>query len=161
MFKWLRGIAEKKVVKSHLSEMVPYLNQLSSCSDEQLANIYLIALTYRNELKKIGSEEIDLFNPQDALERQKFIALDLGQYIRNAQKDSNYQAAAGLKLWLFTIRSVMHDELRPVGISMWHEIQRGIEFASSVADAAASHAFKETGYLFDMTDCGMVPLGFE
>jgi hypothetical protein len=154
MFKWLREAAENKIVQSHLSEMMPYIRQLISASDEDVADIYLAALAYRNTYKKAG---IDLFKPQEAIEKNKTIALHIGAHIRDAQKSTLYVTAAGLKVWLFTIRSVMYDELRPVGIALWRELPRGFSHVRTAAEAA----YEKTGVRIDLTDCGMVPLGFE
>jgi hypothetical protein len=131
VFKWLREATEKKIIQSHLSEMMPYLRQLSSASDEDVASIYLGALAFRNIYKKTG---IDLFNLQEAIEKHKTIALEIGAQIRDAQKSTLYVTAAGLKMWLFTIRSVMHDELRPVGVALWRQIPRGFPYVRTLAE---------------------------
>jgi hypothetical protein len=65
--------------------------------------------------------------------------------------------AASLKLWLFTIRSVMHDELRPVGVALWSQLPRGFSHVHAVAD----DVYKTTGFRRELTDFGAVPLGFE
>ena len=135
--------------------MTPYLRQLIRCSDEDVAEIYLLALTFRNIYKR--SSGIDLFNPQEAIEKHKTIALEISSHIRDAQKSTLYVNAAALKMWLFTIRSVMHDQLRPVGVALWREIPRGFPYVR----AAAERSYQKTGVRFDITDCGMVPLGFE
>jgi len=155
VFKWLREAAENKIVQSHLSEMMPYLRQLSSCSDEDVASIYLAALAFRNIYKRASG--IDLFFPHETIEKHKTIALEIGAHIRDAQKSTLYVSAAGLKMWLFTIRSVMHDELRPVGVALWREIPRGFPYVRTAAEEGYDH----TGVRIDLTDCGMVPRGFQ
>jgi hypothetical protein len=155
VFKWLREATENKIVQSHLSEMMPYLRQLSNASDEDVAHIYLAALAYRNTYKKTVG--IDLFNPQEAIEKNKAIALDIGAHIRDAQKSTLYVTAAGLKVWLFTIRSLTHDELRPIGVALWRQFPRGFPHVPTVAEAV----YETTGFRNDLTDSRIVPLGFE
>jgi hypothetical protein len=104
--------------------------------------------------KKTG---IDLFNPQEAIEKRKTIALEIGADIRDAQKSTLYVTAAGLKMWVFTIRSVMHDELRPVGVALWRQIPRGFLYVRTAAEGV----FEATGVRIDLTDCETVPRGFD
>lgn len=155
MFKWLREAAESKIIQSHLSEMMPYLRQLNDASDEEVAFLYLTALSYRNVLKRTAG--IDLFNPQEAIEKNKVMAIQIGAQIRDRQKSTLYVSAAGLKVWLFTIRCVMHDELRPVGVALWRQLPRGFPYVRALAE----QIYETAGIQNDITDLGAVPLGFE
>lgn len=96
MFGWLREKAEQKIIQSHLSEMMPWLRQLSSISDEDVAPIYLSALGYRNILKRRTG--IDLNKPEEAVEKRKMLTVELGGQIRDAQKSSLFVSANGLKV---------------------------------------------------------------
>jgi hypothetical protein len=154
MFKWLRETVESKIVQSNLSEMMPYLRELSGTSDEGVAHVYLAALSYRNIYNKTAG--IDLFNPQEAIEKNKAIALHIGAQIRDFQRSTLYVSAAGLKMWLFTIRSVMHDELRPLGVALWRQFPRGFPHVCAIAE----EVYQTTGVRNDITDFGMVPMGF-
>ena len=116
MFKWLKEATEKRTIQSYLSEMMPWVKQLASLSDEELGMIYLRALGYRNILLK--TTNVDLFMIRHAIEKNKVLPLQIGAQIREAQKSGLHNNANGLKVWLFTIRSVMHSELRPVGVAI-------------------------------------------
>jgi len=147
--------AENKIIHSHLSEMLPWVRQLSTLSDEDVATIYLMALGYRNIMKRTMG--FDLFKTEESIDRHKMLAVQLGAQISDAQKSSLVTTANGLKVWLFTIRSVMHSELRPVGLGMWRQLARGFPHVHMIAEKTR----QETGFQSDLTDCGMVPVGFE
>jgi hypothetical protein len=154
MLGWLREKAEQKIVQSHLSEMMPYLRQLSSISDDEVALIYLHALSYRNITKKHTS--MDLFKIKEAIEKNRMLAVRIGKEIRDHQNSSLYVSAAGLKVWLFTIRSVMYDELRPIGLGLWRELPRGFPYVHTLS----RQIFEQSGIQNDLTDFGAVPVGF-
>jgi hypothetical protein len=77
MFKWLRETAEKKIIQSHLSEMIPWLRKLSSIPDEDVGTIYLAALVFRNITKK--HEGIDLIKTEDAIEKHPMLPVRIGK----------------------------------------------------------------------------------
>jgi hypothetical protein len=155
MFQWFREKAEQKIIQSHLSEMMPWLRQLTSISDEDVAPIYLSALAYRNILKRTTG--VDLNKPEEAVEKRRMLAVELGGQIRDAQKSSLFVSANGLKVWLFTIRCVVHGELRPVGLAIWREMPRGFPFVHQLA----REIYDQSGLQNDLTDFGQVPTGFE
>ncbi len=155
MFKWLRNAAEKKIIQSHLSEMMPWLRQLSSISDEEVATIYLSALAFRNITKR--STGIDLTRPEEAIKKNTMLTVQIGSHIRDAQRSSLFSSADGLKVWLFTLRCVVHDELRPVGLAIWRELPRGFPHVHKLAQ----EIHEQSGFQTDLTDCGQVPVGFE
>jgi hypothetical protein len=155
MFRWLRKKAESKIVQSHLSAMLPWLRQLSTLSDEGVAAVYLSALYIRNITRR--STGIDLMNPDEALGKNKMLAVHLGGQVREAQKSSLYNSANGFKVWVFTIRSVMHAELRPIGLEIWRQLSRGLPHVYGLAKEVSDR----TGYENDLTGLGQVPAGFE
>jgi hypothetical protein len=155
MFKWLRETAEKKIIQSHLSEMIPWLRKLNSIPDEDVGAIYLAALVFRNITKK--HEGIDLIKTEDALEKHPMLPVRIGNQIRDAQMSSLSVSANGMKVWLFTIRSVMHDELRPVGLAIWRELPRGFPYVQKIS----AEMLDKSGTRTDLTDFGQVPVGFE
>ena len=71
MFKWLRNAAEKKIIQSHLSEMIPWLRKLSSIPDEDVAAIYLSALMFRNIIKR--HEGIEFIKTGEAIEQHPML----------------------------------------------------------------------------------------
>jgi len=155
MLNWLREAAENKIIQSHLSEMLPWMRQLCTLPDEDAALIYVTALAYRNILKNTAG--IDLFRTEQALDKHKMLAVHIGAQIRNAQTSSLYSNANGLKVWLFTIRSVMHIELRPIGFEIWRQLARGFPHVHMIVESLR----RESGFQSDLTDNGMAPIGFE
>lgn len=154
MFGWLRQRAENKIIQSHSSDMMPWLRRLCSLADEDIAAIYLSALAYRNILKR--NTGIDLHDPDDALEKQKMLAVHIGGEIRDAQNSSLFNSANGLKVWLFTLRCVTHEQLRPVGLAIWTEMRRGFPFVHDIARGIRD----QSGLHSDLTDLGQIPKGF-
>jgi hypothetical protein len=154
VFKWLTEVAERKIIQSHLSEMMPWVRQLSSLSDVDIGVIYFTALGYRNILLKTTG--VDLFRTEHAIEKNKALALQIGAQIRDAQQSSLYSNANGLKVWLFTIRSVMHSELRPAGVAMWGQLTGGVPHVHTLSQ----EMYERSGFQSDLTDCGRVPVGF-
>lgn len=155
MFKWFRDAAERKIIQSHLSEMMPWLRKLNSIPNEDVAAIYLSALVFRNITKR--HEGVDLFRTDEAIEKHPMLPVRIGGQIRDAQESSLSVSANGLKVWLFTIRSVMHGELRPVGLAIWRELPRGFPHVHKISQ----EIFEQSGFQSDLTDFGQIPIGFK
>jgi hypothetical protein len=91
----------KKMVQSHFSEMMPYLKQLALLR-RRLGRYIFGGASLSPRLQENWNRRVD---------------------IRDAQYPTLYVSAAGLKMWLFTLRSAMHDELRPVGAAQLLDVE--------------------------------------
>jgi hypothetical protein len=110
---------------------------------------------FRNIIKR--HEGIDLIKTGEAIEQHPMLPVRIGGQIRDAEKSALSVSANGLKVWLFTIRSVMHSELRPVGVAIWQELPRGFPYVQKIS----AEMFEKNRTRSDLTDFGKVPVEFE
>lgn len=69
-----------------------------------------------------------ILNPALEFLNDPSLLIKLGSGIKEKQKAEEYLFAAGLMVWLHTIRSVGHPSLRVLGRSLWEQLARGMPY---------------------------------
>lgn len=114
--------------------MDDFTNKLSVVDAKEIGFVMAIALHWRNQL---ALEGLDLLKPQVVLVQAPNTKWKILQLIRKLQRDGEPSFAAGLMVWLHTLRAVSHLELRGHGRRMWAQLQRGFPHIDAGADSAA------------------------
>jgi len=82
---------------------------------------------------KLHDEGCDLLDPSICLAKDPMITFRLSNAIGKLQRSGNPQLAAGLMVWVHTLRAMTRPELRTLGRAMWRELERGFPHVEEAA----------------------------
>lgn len=119
MLNWVGRYFQKKEVKQ-------FIEALKQQNAADIAPLIIVATSYRNGLK--SNTEIDLLKPALCTITSPEILLVLRPEIKLKQRNQEYGVAAGLMVWLHTLRCISDPLLRKYGRELWGELQRGFEY---------------------------------
>lgn len=124
-----------------------FIQSIQGMDNEEIAYLILYATSARNmTFEKLG---INYLDPIIELEKNPYEVLQIGNTIKQYQKDKQSAAASSLMVWLFTFRSVSQPEMRIYGKQLWRELNRGIVHINenmSILDSYYAVAMDITGY---------------
>lgn len=112
-----------------------------------------MATHQRHRLSEMG---FDVSDPILCVHKDPSVVFKLSQTAVGFQKQDQLLAAAGLMVWIHTLRAVVRSELRVDARELWRHLSRGFPY---VADGA--HAIELlTGTPVATDDAVMFPQGF-
>lgn len=154
MLQWAKRNFQAWCLGMQMREMDDWIAKLRDKDSDEVSCLLMLAMHYRNG--KLATTGIDLMNPYAAVTTNPFLAIQLVSEIKDAQRRGMPVVAAGIFVWLFTIRAALAPPLRPGARQLWGQLQCG--FAGI---AKASHDFASlVGGHPDITDAGKFPDGF-
>ncbi|HDU8563571.1 TPA: hypothetical protein RG686_000837 [Morganella morganii] len=119
MQKWIGRYFQKK-------EVIQFISALKQQDAADIAPLIIVATSYRNALKK--NADIDLLKPALCIIKDPDILLIFRPEIELKQRNEEYEIAAGLMVWLHTLRCASDPLLRKYGRELWQELQRGFKY---------------------------------
>lgn len=129
--RWADGRQQK--------EIGDYIRHLRSMDGDEIGWVMAIASHQRQKLET--SRGWPLLYPAACWRLEPNIAIKLTQVTLEIQRQNSPQLAAGLMVWVHTIRVLSptsSPELRQLGREMWGELSRGFKHVSSAADQIAA-----------------------
>jgi len=122
---WLSNKVNKWASDKQKNELASFVGNLKTMDAAELGYALAIATHFRHGMEADGHEVMD---PIVYTAKNPGFALYLSRMIASAQKAGRTQEAAGLMIWLHTMRAGIRLELRPLGREMWQELERGFPF---------------------------------
>lgn len=122
----------------------------------EIAAVLALATMQRNALT--DTLGWDLLDPMMAMMRDRHLAIKINALIRQKQKQGDFHSAAGLMIWLHTLRAGTSLDLRSSGREMWRELQRAFPHVPAVANGMLAANFEQVnldGY--DQFPIGLTP----
>jgi hypothetical protein len=110
-------------------EMTDFIRRMEAMDSDEVALPLVAATVFRNGVLP----EINLLYPAAVLLADPTICLQLNRTIQELQSQKHFPAAAGVMVWLHSMRAMEDLTLRNYGRQIWHELQRGFPFASDWA----------------------------
>jgi hypothetical protein len=97
---------------------------------QEVAGLVVFAAHWRNALEEGFGWDLD--HPDFVAVQDIGAATRLNRMIRDVQKQEPVMAA-GLMVWLHSVRASQTPEVRSRGREMWAELERGMDYAYSAA----------------------------
>jgi len=129
MFGWLR-----KKGNPGLEQLASWLKMLETADGEELALTVVFATHFRNEIAREG---LDLRYPTQVLIQDPNVIQNLITSIHQLQASGQEPMAAGLMVWVHTLRASKDLEVRPFGRRMWAALSRSFPYVEQTALACA------------------------
>ena len=150
MFGWLKRKAELKIISTMQEDINRFILGLRGGSPSEIGTVVVFANQWRNQLEERFNW--DLSYPNLVAAKDISSTIRLNQMVRAAQKEQS-AGAAGLMVWLHTLRASDTPELRLLGREMWAQLARGIPHAKDAAEGI----FDVFGVRMDTTGVERIP----
>lgn len=126
MFGWLKRSAQHSRIERARVDMDLYVRSLRGMTSFEVATSRVLASTVLLEIGHDGDLLKDVLDGKSFDEQlMKTLLANLEIAVRKAQKVKAFAIAAGLMLWIHSLRAVMFPPLRIDGKSVWNEMERG------------------------------------
>lgn len=120
-------------------EMQTFIDGLAGMDSRELGLVVVVATHLRNELEDDGFK---LMNPLVDYPRDPSVVPRLHRLVRECQKIGQPTDAAGVMVWLHTMRVGGRHELRPQAREMWRQLSRGFPYVNDAASDLLRASFK-------------------
>ncbi|MDI7774817.1 hypothetical protein [Asticcacaulis sp. EMRT-3] len=125
------SLINKWSLSTQLKEASQFVSHLSVMDSDEIALVVAFVAHWRNVY--IDEKDIDLRQCIAIQGADPLFVLSLGNVLREAQKRKSFHDAAGLMVWLHSLRAGNSFENRGKAREMWGHLSRGF---SKVFDAA-------------------------
>ncbi|WP_372603717.1 hypothetical protein [Actibacterium sp.] len=146
------GLFKPAGVKRQQQELAAYADSLKGLTPKEVALTLLLATQIRWQLNEVG---VDVMRPAAALQADRALVKKSEAEVRRFQKDKKMHDAAGMAVWMHTLRAAQHPALRDDARRMWAELARGMPKVSDWAQ----ELFLETGEALEWRGHDMFPQG--
>ena len=134
-------------------EILVFLESLCAADGDELGLMIACATHVRHTLEKNGN---NLLDPIALVLEQPYFCYTLSKTVIALQKQNKFVAAAGMSVWVHTLRAAAAPELRVLGRAVWRELQRGFAHVRESTDAAG----KVSGERMNISGFDIFPIGF-
>lgn len=110
-------------LKSQMKDLQSFVGQLEAMDSNEVGFLLALATHLRNELEQEG---VRLMDPLIDYPLDPTVVLRLQRLIREFQRAGSMSDAAGLMVWMHTMRVGGQHELRGLARKMWSELARGM-----------------------------------
>lgn len=136
-------------------EMVDFTENLEAMDGDEIGMLVACANHQRVVLRE--TKGWDLLYPAILCATRPDLPALVAGAIKDLQKQGKQPFAAGLMVWLHTLRSMETLELRKEGRLLWAQLQRGFPHA----ERSALSLIGLTGVVFRLEGVGLFPDGLE
>jgi hypothetical protein len=136
-------------------EIDPWLDNLRSVNGDEVGALLAVATHIRHGLElRLG---VDLLDPILTHTAKPDLIFELHRIVKHCQSTGQQSDAAGVMVWLFTLRCGAALELRQRGRELWKELQRGYPHVKEAADSLGALS----GKTINIDGFDRVPIGLE
>jgi hypothetical protein len=155
MLSWFRRKVIDAATQTQAREMKAWIGNLSQMNSDEVAAVLGMATHQRKWIEE--ERGADLLDPIVAYAAQPGLLMFFHGVIQSHQKSNRPMEAAGVMVWLFTLRAGANLQLRGLGRHLWRELARGIPGV----EKAAMGYFHLTGVMLEIDDSERIPIGLE
>lgn len=126
---WLKRKTYNWALKVNTEEMNRFILSLRGMDDHDISMLMASALTIRIDVRRSGEkfdDALDLGSGMSPIDRDANL-IQMNRYIKAFQKEGQPESAAGVMVWLFSLRSIVYPEIRILGREMWGQLSRGFD----------------------------------
>jgi hypothetical protein len=153
VFDWLKRKVQIKAVQAAEEDIERFLKGLRGSRIEELAMITAVATHWRIVF---ATQDIDLLDPVEAERKKPVLLMQINLLIKEVQREKP-SMAAGLMVWLHTVRAANMPEIRAQGREMWTELAKSFHEVRSAAEMFET----VTGVQLYTKDPTHIPIGLE
>jgi hypothetical protein len=136
-------------------EIDPWLDNLRSVNGDEVGTLLAVATHIRHGLElRLG---VDLLDPILTHTAKPDLIFELHRIVKHCQSTGQQSDAAGVMVWLFTLRCGAALELRQRGRELWKELQRGYPHVKEAADSLGALS----GKTINIDGFDRIPIGLE
>lgn len=134
---WFSKKIDSAATASAARELDESLALLRSMPDEDLGLTCVIVNHCRQALEKAG---YSVSQPKTLVAKKPGASLALVKMVKDFQRQGAAQMAAGLIIWVHTVRGAYHanENLRPRVLDLWRQLSRGFPHAAKHIDLVQS-----------------------
>lgn len=155
MFGWLKKKALDSFTETQKREMTAWIDNLAQMNSDEVATVLAVATHIRHQIAEL--RKIDLLDPILTYSADPQSIMWMHGLIKGMQKDGRQSDAAGVMVWLFTLRAGGNPALRGLGRRLWRELARGIP---NVQEAETNY-WVATKQLLSIEGYEKIPIGLE
>lgn len=135
------------------SDITDFTRRLSAIDGSEIGLIVAVATDLRRGIqRRLGW---DLLDPLALIAMHPTASYDLVKLTQEFQKNGQQHLAAGMMVWVHTVRAAGEIDLRQCGRDLWRQLERGFRHA----EASAEGYYDLTGAALDTSGCNLFPLG--
>lgn len=127
---FLSGWLSRWTLNSQKKEIQTFIDGLSSMDGAEIGGLVVVVTHIRNNLEDLGFR---LMDPIVDYPFDPTVTLRLVGIIKEYQKSKQLTEAAGVMVWLHTMRVGGRHELRPQAREMWRQLGRGFPHVENAA----------------------------
>ncbi|MBT3307091.1 MAG: hypothetical protein HN377_11505 [Alphaproteobacteria bacterium] len=159
---WLFGKIQTRALDTSTREVQKFVTALKNMGDKDLGTIVAVATVLRVNFETHNVLALDVFGDSDLPSSETLgrYQLEINRLSRQFRKMGLASDAAAAMVWSYTLRCLNVPELRPLGLEMWAELQRGfphVEEALLIGEEKKDEKFPDRVW----AEWAMVPVGFE
>ena len=149
---WLTKKFDQWASSKQREELTRFIDMLRSMDGAELGHVVALATHLRHGLEDEGHNVMDpiVYTAQNVT-----FALFLSRTSIQLQKKQQTQEAAGMMIWLHTVRAAIRLELRSLGRDMWRQLERGFPYV----EESALHFRQLSGVWLNISDARQFPAG--
>lgn len=150
---WLTNKIGNWALETQRREIASFVTNMRAMDGAEIGLV--AACANHQRLLILEAKGWDLRYPALLADHPANVPLVIGNVIRDLQRQGKQPLAAGMMVWLHTVRSMQWLELRQLGRDMWGELARGFPYV----EESANSFFELTGYRFETDDACDFPDG--
>ncbi len=155
MLQWLKKKALDSFTETKRREMTSWIDNLSQMNSSEVAMLLCMATHLRHQIER--EKGVDLLDPINTSAAHPTFVMYLHGLLQGFQKNDRMGDAAGIMVWLFTLRAGADPALRGLGRRLWRELARGIP----LADEAETDFYGLTNIILNTDGRERIPFGLE
>jgi len=135
---WFYGKVRNQALGASTKELQKFVDDLKAMSSEDLGSVVAIATVVRINFETNGVVAENIFSdgPLPDAEALGLYQFKINKVAKKFRKMGLGVDSIGAMIWSYTLRCLNVPELRPLGIAMWVELERGFPYAESVLKRA-------------------------
>jgi hypothetical protein len=153
--QWLKAAIQRWSAEKRGRDLDDFIEMIRGMDYSEVALVLLLANDFRLRFSVAGGR--DLHSPAEVLASDPLACLHANHAITKFQKQRAFHDAAGVMVWLHTLRSIEEPRLRARGRILWTELAKSFDRL----DQAASAYLKDTGRELYRSGAEIIPEGLE
>lgn len=128
---WLSSKVGQWAVAAQRRELEEFVARLKALDGHELGLILAMATHQRHVF--LSAKGWQLIYPAALVDQPQNVPMQLAEIIKTLQGQGRPDIAAGVMVWLHTVRALQSPDLKQFGREMWGQLERGTPFCEEAA----------------------------
>jgi hypothetical protein len=152
---WLSNKFLIWATNSQAKDLEQFTARLSAMDSYEIGMIVAVATDRRHKLGELYGW--DMLDPLSVEKLDPYAAVKLSRIIKQVQSDGHTIVAAGLMVWIHTLRAGTSLDLRILGRRLWSQLSRG--FPHAIDAELSLDNTRRDGIILNMQGYDQFPIG--